>query len=264
MARLIHFLSFNEYINLDYKKVEENFYVYDNYLYKIDVINNEINFLKAEKLVDLSYKQEHFKFNDFDHKTLKFKRSMLDDNIIDKFKNFYIITKYSDEINLSKLELLEYERLKITLLYGLKSKEYGISIGLALRIYLLFLMNQSKIYEISELINIFSNIFNDDIAKNIIDKNNILDLMSLILDNYGFYVNCNANDSFNKIYIKTLRLYTIKVRRYNEKLDKLLILLDFLSFFKIHKKLDLKEKLLKSKNIKKIARKISKIAKKYY
>ncbi|MBT0881552.1 hypothetical protein, partial [Campylobacter sp. 2018MI27] len=75
--------------------------------------------------------------------------------------------------------------------------------------------------------------------------------------------NC-AKVNFVKIFSKVLRKEAIKVLRFNESCEKLIILLEFLSFFKTHKKLDFQEKLAKNKSVKKIARKISKIARTYY
>lgn len=265
MSKLKHFLFLDRKNELDYEKVEDNFFIYDDCLYKIDVVNNEIFFLKASLIDDdLVYDKVEFVANDIKYKTLKYKRAFDDSNVFERFTNFCIKT-CADE-NLYNLEVLEYERLKTTLLYGLKSKKFGISIGFALRCYLYFLSANNKKDEIIEILRIFSYIFHKE-NLNILFNNSddfFMNLSCLVFDKEGFYTNSNANDSFSLVCAKYIRLYAINTQKDISNVYYLLLLLDFAGFFKQHKKLNLQSKLLKNKNIKKSAKKISKIARTYY
>lgn len=265
MSILKHFLFFTLEGNLEFKKLKDSFCLYDDSLYKLDIIDNELYFLKASLgRLDIEYQTSSLKLDDVKSKSLKYKRVVASSKLIESFNNFYVCTML-DESSQDGLKFSEYERLKIFLTYGLKAKDLSISIGLALRIYMFYLSINSKSDEIKKLLDLFSFIYQENIVDTIKNANEFYDNLScIILDDANFYTNECAKVNFTKIFSKVLRKEAIKVLRYEENTDKLILLLDFLSFFKSHKKLDLSEKLLKNKAVKKTARKISKIARTYY
>lgn len=266
MSILKHFLFFNLESDLEFKKLKDSFCLNDDGIFKLDVVENELFFLKANSgIKDIEYTTSELKFDDVKNKSLKYKRAVCNGQMIEEFKNFFICTSI-DNADCEGLSFNEYERLKLTLVYGLKARNLGISIGLALRIYMFYLNIQGKNDEIKELLAEFSFIFEENIANTFLNSNDyfLANLSCLVLDNENFYTNDCAKVNFSKIYSKVLRINAVKVLKDKSEAKKLLLLLDFLEFFKSHKKLDFKEKLEKNKNIKKIAKKISKIARTYY
>lgn len=265
MSILKHFLFFTLESNLEFKKLKDSFCLFENNLYKLDIIDSNLHFLKANlSRADIEYHTSELSLNEVKSKSLKYKRAITQGKMIEQFNNFYICTLF-DENSQDGLSFSEYERLKIFLTYGLKSRDLSISIGLALRIYLFYLSINSKQEIIKEILNLFSFIYEENIIKTINKNDNFYDNLScIILDENNFYTTNCAKVNFVKIFSKVLRKEAIKVLRFNESCEKLIILLEFLSFFKTHKKLDFQEKLAKNKSVKKTARKISKIARTYY
>lgn len=263
MGILKHCLFFKLDENLDFKKLKDSYCFYENGFYKLDIINNELFFLKANQgLIDLEFSKDKVKLDNAKNKVLKYKRAVKDGVMVEEFDNFYISTM----LDFSKSEGLryyEYERLKLSLCYGLKARDFGMSIGLALRIYSYYLSIFNRYEEIKELLSMFEFIYEDGIiAKLKTSEDFYTNLSCIVLDDDDFYTNDCAKSSFTKIFAKVLRINALNLLKNNQDITKLKILLEFLGFFKLHKKLDLVKKL--EKNSRKTAKKISKIAKTYY
>ncbi len=266
MSILKHFLFFKLESDLDFKKLKDSFCIENDKLYKLDVIDNELFFLQANNgKKDIEYITSSDKFEEVKSKSLKYKRAVSEGQMLEKFDNFYVCTSI-DSSKCNGLAFNEYEKLKLTLTYGLKARDLGISIGLALRIYLFYLNINERNDEIKELLSEFAFIFKDNIVNTLINSNNdfLANLSCIVLDNDSFYTNDCAKVSFSKIFAKVLRLNAVKTMKKVQNNDKLIMLLRFLEFYKLNKKLDFLDDLTKKKNCTKIAKKISKYSRKYY
>lgn len=252
-------LSFN---NEKFKNIKEYFIKDKKEFYKIDICDDKITFLQAncDNCDDVIYKAFNYTSPTFKEKSIKIKRSINDEYMLEKINNIYLKSTFVKNENLFIFN--EYERLKITSIYGLKSLNCGIKLNTAFRIYLYFLLEQKSYDKTIILLEIFSFLFDKDIIKSLTDKQDNDDLYLIAFDNCNFYL--KKNNLYFYQLARLLRLYILKTYKNKDFINHCLLLCDFVNFFKNHKKIKkIKEKICKISTLKDI-KTLSLISKKYY
>ncbi|MBZ7998083.1 hypothetical protein [Campylobacter canadensis] len=252
-------LSFNDE---KFKNIKEYFIKDEKEFYKIDICDDKITFLQAncDNCNDINYKEFNYNSPTFKEKSLKIKRSINDDYMLEKINNIYLKSTFLKDENLFIFN--EYERLKITSIYGLKSLNYGIKLSTAFRIYLYFLLEQNSLLKARILLDIFAFLLDENIINSLKNKQDSDDLYLIAFDNCNFYL--KKDNLFFFTLAKLLRFYILKSYKNKDFIEYCILLCDFIDFFKSHKKIKkIKEKICKISTLKDI-KNLSLISKKYY